>query len=46
MTFEVIEADETSSDRRNSDEEIAASQFAGEVVLDGKAETLAHTSPR
>lgn len=40
-TLEVIEADETSSDRRNSDEEIAASQFAGEVVLDGKAETLA-----
>lgn len=40
-TLEVIEADETSSERRNSDEEIAASQFAGEVVLDGKAETLA-----
>lgn len=40
-TLEVIEADETSSDRRNSDEEIAASQFAGEVVLDGKAEILA-----
>lgn len=40
-TLEVIEADETSTERRNSDEEIAASQFAGEVVLDGKAETLA-----
>lgn len=40
-TLEVIEADETSSERRNSDEEIAASQFAGEVVLDGKAEILA-----
>lgn len=40
-TLEVIEADETSAERRNSDEEIAASQFAGEVVLDGKAETLA-----
>ncbi|MER9758005.1 XRE family transcriptional regulator [Mesorhizobium sp. M0166] len=40
-TLEVIEADETSSDRRNSDEEIAASQFAGEVILDGKAEALA-----
>jgi transcriptional regulator with XRE-family HTH domain/Zn-dependent peptidase ImmA (M78 family) len=39
--LEVIEADETSAERRNSDEEIAASQFAGEVVLDGKAETLA-----
>ena len=40
-TLEVIEADETSAERRSSDEEIAASQFAGEVVLDGKAETLA-----
>lgn len=40
-TLEVIEADETSTERRNSDEEIAASQFAGEVVLDGNAETLA-----
>jgi len=40
-TLEVIETDETSAERRNSDEEIAASQFAGEVVLDGKAETLA-----
>lgn len=39
--LEVIEADETSTDRRNSNEEIAASQFAGEVVLNGKAETLA-----
>lgn len=40
-TLEVIEADETSAERRSSDEEVAASQFAGEVVLDGKAETLA-----
>jgi transcriptional regulator with XRE-family HTH domain/Zn-dependent peptidase ImmA (M78 family) len=40
-TLEVIEADETSTERRNSDEEVAASQFAGDVVLDGKAETLA-----
>lgn len=40
-TLEVIEADETSTERRNSDEEIAASQFAGEVVLNGKAEILA-----
>ncbi len=39
--LEVIEADETSSERRNSNEEIAASQFAGEVVLNGQAETLA-----
>jgi transcriptional regulator with XRE-family HTH domain/Zn-dependent peptidase ImmA (M78 family) len=43
-TLEVIEADETSADRRNSDEEIAASQFAGEVLLDGKAEALAQAS--
>lgn len=42
-TLEVIEADETSAERRTSDEEIAASQFAGEVVLDGKAEILAQT---
>lgn len=40
-TLEVIEADETSAERRNSNEEIAASQFAGDVVLDGKAEALA-----
>lgn len=40
-TLEVIEADETSAERRNSDEEIAASQFAGDVVLNGEAETLA-----
>jgi transcriptional regulator with XRE-family HTH domain/Zn-dependent peptidase ImmA (M78 family) len=40
-TREIIEADETSAERRNSDEEIAASQFAGEVVLEGKAEILA-----
>ncbi len=45
-TLEVIEADETSAERRNSDEEIAASQFAGEVVLDGKAETLAQACVR
>jgi transcriptional regulator with XRE-family HTH domain/Zn-dependent peptidase ImmA (M78 family) len=40
-TLEVVEADETSAERRDSDEEIAASRFAGEVLLDGKAETLA-----
>jgi len=40
-TFGVIESDETSVERRNSDEEIAASQFAGDVVLDGRAEELA-----
>ena len=41
---EVIEADETSPERRNSDEEIAASQFAGDVVLGGRAEFLAKAS--
>lgn len=45
-TLELIEADETSAERRNSNEEIAASQFAGEVVLDGKAETLAQACVR
>ena len=45
-TLEVIEADETSAERRNSDEEIAASQFAGDVVLDGKAELLAQACVR
>lgn len=45
-TLEVIEADETSAERRNSDEEIAASQFAGDVVLDGKAESLAQACVR
>ncbi|WP_338530157.1 XRE family transcriptional regulator [Nitratireductor thuwali] len=45
-TLEVIEFDETSAERRNSDEEIAASQFAGEVVLGGKAETLAQACVR
>lgn len=40
-TLEVIEADETSKERRNSDEEIEASQYAGDVVLDGRAEQLA-----
>ncbi|MCY4038111.1 MAG: helix-turn-helix transcriptional regulator [Hyphomicrobiales bacterium] len=40
-TMEIIEADETSAERRNSDEEIAASQFAGDVLLDGRAEDLA-----
>jgi Zn-dependent peptidase ImmA (M78 family) len=40
-TLEVIEADETSPERRNSDEEIAASQFAGNVLLNDRAEELA-----
>ena len=42
-TLEVIEADETSAERRDSGEEVAASQFAGDVVLDGKAEALAQS---
>jgi len=40
-SLEVIEGDETSEERRNSAEEIAASQFAGDVTLDGRAEELA-----
>ena len=40
-TFELVEAEATSSERRESDEEIAASQFAGDVMLDGKADDLA-----
>jgi len=36
----VIEASEMSPDRRNSPEEKAASRFAGEVMLDGRAEEL------
>jgi Zn-dependent peptidase ImmA (M78 family) len=43
-THEVVEADETSDERRNSDEEIAASQFAGDIVLEGKADALAQES--
>ena len=39
--FELIEADATSSERRESDEEIAASQYAGNVMLDCKADALA-----
>jgi Zn-dependent peptidase ImmA (M78 family) len=41
LTLEVIEADETSEERRNSTEEVEASQFAGDVTLDGRAEELA-----
>lgn len=41
LSFEVIESDENAPDRRESDEEIMASQFAGEVVLGGRAEELA-----
>jgi len=40
-TFDLLEAEATSSERRESDEEIAASQFAGDVMLDGKANELA-----
>jgi Zn-dependent peptidase ImmA (M78 family) len=36
--FEVIEASETSDERRNSKDEQEASWFAGQVALDGKAE--------
>ena len=43
-TLEVIEADENSTERRNSEEEIAASQFAGDVTLDARAEDIAQVS--
>jgi transcriptional regulator with XRE-family HTH domain/Zn-dependent peptidase ImmA (M78 family) len=38
----VIEDSETALTRRDSEEEQAASQFAGDVVLEGRAEDLAH----
>jgi hypothetical protein len=38
--FEVVEASETSDERRNSPEEQEASWFAGQVSLDGHAEEL------
>lgn len=41
QTFELVEAEATSNERRESDEEIAASQFAGNVMLAGKADDLA-----
>ena len=40
-TFEVVEAEATSSERRESEEEVAASQYAGDVMLDCNAESLA-----
>ena len=40
-TFEVVEEEATSSERRDSDEEMAASQYAGNVMLDGRADELA-----
>ena len=40
-TFEWIEADPTSTERRESDEEIAATRYAGNVMLDGRADDLA-----
>jgi transcriptional regulator with XRE-family HTH domain/cytidylate kinase len=39
--YPVIEDSETSVTRRNSPEELAASRFAGNVALDGRAEELA-----
>ena len=38
--FVILEAAETSEERRSSDEEVRASQFAGEVGLSGQAEEL------
>ena len=40
QSLEVLEGDETSDERRNSSEEIAASKFAGNILLDGRAEEL------
>jgi hypothetical protein len=40
-TLETIESDETSKERRESPEEIAATQFAADVLLNGEAEVLA-----
>ena len=40
-TFELVEAAATSGERRESEEEVAASQYAGDVMLDGKADELA-----
>lgn len=40
-SFEVVEADETSMERRNSPDEIAATIFAADVILNGRAEVLA-----
>ena len=39
--LEAIEDEETSTERRNPEEEIAASRFAGDVMLAGEAESLA-----
>ena len=43
-TLEVIEADATTPERTHSDEEIAASQFAGDIVLGGRAEEIAQAT--
>ena len=40
-TFALIESDAASSERRESSDEVAANQFAGDVVLAGRAEVLA-----
>ena len=40
-TFEVVEKAATSNERRESEEEVSASQYAGDVMLDSNAEVLA-----
>lgn len=40
-TLSIIEAPETSVERRNSDEEVFASQFAADVIFNGSAEEFA-----
>jgi hypothetical protein len=40
LAWAIIEASETSPERRQSAEELSASRFAGEVILGGQAEIL------
>ena len=40
----MIEADATALERTNSEEEFAASQFAGDILLEGRAEEIAQAS--
>jgi transcriptional regulator with XRE-family HTH domain/Zn-dependent peptidase ImmA (M78 family) len=40
--FEVIESNEVNQDQQKAREEIVASRFAGDVLLDGRAEELAN----
>jgi transcriptional regulator with XRE-family HTH domain len=46
LTHEIVEGEETSRERRESDEEIAAARYAGDVVLGGQSEELAQRCVR